>query len=134
MPLRQDAGRTHFADDETLARIAALEAALRDLVATVELHTDCMSNEIYRAALEPWLERAEAVLGPAAGRSAEVIVWMSEPADLPDDETTVLLDTGCWDTFPGFRDDGLWRWADATPVEQPVLRWAHMPAGSGGAG
>lgn len=131
MSLRRDEGRTHFADDATLARMAALGAALRDLVATIELHTDCMSNEIDRAALEPWLEKAEAVLGEAAGRSAEVIVWVTADDELPDDDTTVLLDTGNHDTFPGFRDAGLWRWSDATPVEAPVLRWAQMPAGSG---
>lgn len=40
-----------------------VKAALRDLVATIDLYTDCMSNKIDREALDPWIERAEDLLG-----------------------------------------------------------------------
>jgi hypothetical protein len=40
-----------------------LEACLRDLIATIDLHTDCMSNRIDREALDPYIERAEDLLG-----------------------------------------------------------------------
>lgn len=36
-----------------------LRALLRDLLATIELHTDCMSNMINREALDPYIEQAE---------------------------------------------------------------------------
>ena len=40
-----------------------VKRVLRDLVATIDLHTDCMSNKIDREALDPWIERAEDLLG-----------------------------------------------------------------------
>ncbi len=40
-----------------------VKGVLRDLVATIDLHTDCMSNKIDREALDPWIERAEDLLG-----------------------------------------------------------------------
>lgn len=40
-----------------------LETALRELLATIELHTDCMDGRIDRAALDPYIERAEELLG-----------------------------------------------------------------------
>jgi hypothetical protein len=40
-----------------------LRRILRDLVATIELHTDCMTNSIDRATLDPYIERAEDLLG-----------------------------------------------------------------------
>lgn len=36
--------------------------ALRDLIETIDLHTDCMDGQIDREALDPWIERAEAAL------------------------------------------------------------------------
>lgn len=40
-----------------------LRACLRDLIATIDLHTDCMNNSIAREALDPYIERAEDLLG-----------------------------------------------------------------------
>ena len=40
-----------------------LERVLRDLLATIELQTDCMDNTIDRATLAPYIERAEDLLG-----------------------------------------------------------------------
>lgn len=40
-----------------------LRRVLRDLIATIELHTDCMNNRIDREALDPYIERAEDLLG-----------------------------------------------------------------------
>lgn len=47
--------------DETT--INDLKGCLRDLIATIELHTDLCDNRIDRDALEPYIERAEEVLG-----------------------------------------------------------------------
>ena len=46
-----------------LTRERQLEIALRDLLATIELQTDCMDGRIDREALDPWIEKAEDVLG-----------------------------------------------------------------------
>lgn len=40
-----------------------LKRVLRDLLASIELHTDCMDGRIDRAALDPWIEKAEDLLG-----------------------------------------------------------------------
>jgi hypothetical protein len=47
--------------DEVL--LGDLKAVLRDLIATIELHTDCMDGRIDRHALDPYIERAEDLLG-----------------------------------------------------------------------
>jgi len=47
--------------DEVL--IGDLKACLRNLVATIDLHTDCMDNRIDREALDPYIEQAEDLLG-----------------------------------------------------------------------
>lgn len=55
---------THFGGptaDQVL--VGDIRACLRDLVATIELHTDCMDGRIDREALEPYIERAEDLLG-----------------------------------------------------------------------
>lgn len=44
-------------------RALQIEQALRNLLATIELHTDCMDGRIDRAALDPWIEKAEDLLG-----------------------------------------------------------------------
>ncbi len=46
-----------------LAREMKIEQALADLLASIELHTDCMSGQIDREAIDPWIEPAEALLG-----------------------------------------------------------------------
>lgn len=40
-----------------------LKACLRDLIATIELHTDCMDNRIDREPLDDYIARAEDLLG-----------------------------------------------------------------------
>jgi hypothetical protein len=40
-----------------------LTRVLRDLLASIELHTDCMDGRIDRVALDPWIEKAEDLLG-----------------------------------------------------------------------
>lgn len=40
-----------------------VRGCLRDLMATIELHTDCMDGRIDRAALDTYIERAEDLLG-----------------------------------------------------------------------
>ena len=51
----------------TLGEIAdqldALRLCVRDLIATIELQTNCMDNTIDRATLDPYIERAEDLLG-----------------------------------------------------------------------
>lgn len=46
--------------DETT--INDLRGCLRDLICTIDLHTDCMDGSIDREALEPYIERAEELL------------------------------------------------------------------------
>lgn len=43
--------------------VSDLRRVLRELLATIELHTDCMDGRIDRAALDPYVERAEDLLG-----------------------------------------------------------------------
>lgn len=45
-----------------LLRQRQLEQALRDLLATIELHTDCMSGLIERGVLDDYVDAAEALL------------------------------------------------------------------------
>lgn len=44
-----------------------IRQCLADLIATIELHTDCMDGRIDREALDPWIERAEDLLGLTVG-------------------------------------------------------------------
>jgi hypothetical protein len=44
-----------------------IERSLRDLLATIELHTDCMTGQIDRAALDDYIEAAEKILQPGCG-------------------------------------------------------------------
>jgi hypothetical protein len=39
-----------------------LRNCLINLLASIELHTDCMDGRIDRAALDPWIEKAEDIL------------------------------------------------------------------------
>lgn len=49
-----------------MMRALKLEEALRNLLATIDLHTDCMDGMIDREALDDWIEEAEELLGPLA--------------------------------------------------------------------
>lgn len=46
----------------TLEREVNLERAIHDLIETIDLHTDCMSNQIDREALEPSIDKALVLL------------------------------------------------------------------------
>ena len=39
-----------------------LDKALRDLIATIDLFTDCMDNRVEREPLDKYIERAQALL------------------------------------------------------------------------
>ncbi|OHC68612.1 MAG: hypothetical protein A3H93_09115 [Rhodocyclales bacterium RIFCSPLOWO2_02_FULL_63_24] len=62
----------------TLGEIAdqldALRLCLRDLIATIELMTDCMTNTIDRATLDPYIERADGLLGETVEEILEEIL------------------------------------------------------------
>lgn len=45
-----------------MTREQQLETVLRDLLATIELHTDCMDDRVDCDALQPYIEKAEALL------------------------------------------------------------------------
>ena len=45
------------------ARMSSLEAALRDLLAQIELHTNCMDGRIDRETLDQQIEVAEVLVG-----------------------------------------------------------------------
>lgn len=61
-------------------------------------------------------------------RRTEVITWIPIAEQVPDDDTTVLLDHADADPWPGWYTDGQWYQADAMPVDPPKY-WAHMPEG-----
>jgi hypothetical protein len=49
-----------------------LEEALRNLLAQIELHTDCMSGQIEFEALEDFVDEAEALVGALANNTAGI--------------------------------------------------------------
>lgn len=56
--MNAEALRLHYADTAALN----LDAALRDLVAQIDLYTDCMDGRIDREQLDAYVERAETLL------------------------------------------------------------------------
>lgn len=48
---------------KAICRESLLESALRDLGATIDLHTDCMTGLIERSALDSYIDAAETLLG-----------------------------------------------------------------------
>jgi hypothetical protein len=59
---------------------------------------------------------------------AETIHWHAVADELPDDDTTVLLNFDNADPWPGWHEDGQWLDASGMPVEH-VTHWADMPGG-----
>jgi len=53
-------------------RFAAVVAAATDLLATIELFTDCMSNQIDRVNLDEYMDKLEQALNDA-GQSVEIL-------------------------------------------------------------
>lgn len=66
----------------------------------------------------------------SAGRYAETITWRTDPADLPDDEETVLV-VSQFGVGEAFRDGGVWRWASSSLLHGEVHAWAPLPTGEG---
>lgn len=64
----------------------------------------------------------------------EQIEWVPVAERLPDDEITVLLYTPVQrgDVWPGWREDGVWRWAGGEPVACEISHWSPMPKGPRG--
>ena len=60
----------------------------------------------------------------------ETITWHRLPGQMPDADTTVLVEAEHADeVWPGYLDGTTWRWATSLPVDGKVLAWADMPAG-----
>lgn len=47
---------------DLLIRVTGLEVVLRDLIATIDLHTDCMTGQLDRSALDQYIGEAEQLL------------------------------------------------------------------------
>lgn len=122
-----------------MSRAAAVESALRGLLDAIERGTDCMTNQVDRARLDPLVDHAFLVLSdlcdpepvpfidqPAA--ESELIEW-HRVENLPDSDTTVLIiaggDTEVW---LGYLDGDQWRDADGFRIDN-VIYWAHVPSG-----
>lgn len=61
----------------------------------------------------------------------EAITWHDAAAELPDDETTVLVCSpdGSEPVWPGFHDERGWHWIESTEQCIAVTYWAEMPVG-----
>lgn len=62
---------------------------------------------------------------------AETITWHPVDEQLPDDDTTVLVqyDDPGQEIEMGYRDAEVWRGTDAMRLGLPVVAWAELPAG-----
>lgn len=56
--------RVHLADTAP-----AVISALKELIATIELHNDCMTGEVPFDVLEPFIERAEEAIHESEGKT-----------------------------------------------------------------
>lgn len=55
--------------------------------------------------------------------------WIPVAEKLPDDQTLVLVALNDDNVWTGFRDAGIWRYADAMPIHaERVTHWRSMPA------
>ena len=61
----------------------------------------------------------------------ETITWHDAATELPDDETTVLVQSleGSEPVWPGFHDERGWHWIESTEQCIAVTYWAEMPVG-----
>ena len=103
-----------------MMRAFQLEVALRNLIAQIELHTDCMTGLIDADALIDWTDEAEEVLRTTS-------FWKSVEEELPDADTTVLVCTeDCAEpVWLGYYDGEVWRDIDSLPIK--VTRWCDLP-------
>lgn len=62
---------------------------------------------------------------------SETITWHDAAATLPDDETTVLVQSpeGSEPVWPGFHDERGWHWIDNPERCIAVTAWAEIPTG-----
>ncbi len=135
-----------------MTREQCLEEALRNLLAQIDLHTDCMDGTIDSEALYDWVEEAEAVLGygvTATRMDAEIAErraipanlepaadgvlgdfigqWINPDHTLPDSDMTVVVNTpnSSEPVWLGFHDGECWRNVEGFPIT--VTAWAEMP-------
>lgn len=111
-----------------MTREQLLAVALRDLVATIDLFTDCMDNRIDRAPLDQYVERAEQILEGVSPKDLSFVNWIGVDEALPDSDTTVMVcirgnDEPVW---MGFHDGETWFSVDAMPID--ATHWADLPA------
>lgn len=110
-----------------------LEEALRNLIAQIELHTDCMDGMIDSEALVDWVEEAERVLGYGVTPEYAAIAqhffrtWIDVSEKLPDSDVTVVVNTpnSSEPVWLGFHDGECWRNVEGFPIT--VTAWAEMP-------
>lgn len=120
-----------------MTRELQLEDALRNLLATIELHTDCMDGTIDREALDDWIEEAEELLGPLGGDIEKpnsglhpkhfVHTWISVDDCLPDSDITVLvcMTDQSEPVWLGYHDGE--KWLSLEGSEITVTHWSDIP-------
>lgn len=119
-------------------REQSLRSALRELVATLDLFTDCMDGRIDRAMLDLYIENAEALLGDGEEADQDKagddgIVghflgsWICADTQLPDADTTVFVCTRGYSepVWLGYHDGEVWR-SVVGPVME-VFAWSDLP-------
>lgn len=107
--------------------------ALRELVATIDLATDCMDGRIDRTLLDLYIENAEALLGDDPVSDADGVLgdfvgqWIDVLHALPDSDTTVLVNVvdSSEPVWLGFHDGKCWRNVEGFTIT--VTGWAEMP-------
>ncbi len=110
-----------------------LEEVLRELIATIDLATDCMDGRVDRTMLDLYIENAEALLDGVPVLGVEGVLgdfvgqWIDADRALPDSDTTVLISTpdSSEPVWLGFHDGECWRNVEGFPIA--VTGWAEMP-------
>ena len=115
-----------------MSRELKLQEALVNLIATIELHTDCMDGSIERAALDDWIEEAEQVIGQPVVPRANMpqrfyLQWIGVDEALPDDDITVMVSVrgGNEPVWIGFHDGDTWYSVDGMIIT--VTHWCDLP-------
>ena len=59
------------------------------------------------------------------------VIWIDPKAEMPDDETTVLIALSDGEVWTGHHADGMWLFCEGSPVDQgegtSVEWWAEFP-------
>ncbi len=116
-----------------MKREQRLEVALRELVATIDLATDCMDGRVDRTMLDLYIENAEALLDDGPVLDADGVLgdfigqWIDPDHTLPDSDMTVLIcaPDSSEPVWLGFHDGECWRNVEGFPIT--VTGWAEMP-------